>query len=1238
MNKKITSFLLMLVALFFSTNIMAQDDIDLNNKSVSVGAVVEVFQPNTWYFLHQGRDVGTGTGQYAPALAGEVPEYGGFMYDNGLNKDVLKPGVGNVEEESPAKSKAGFLVRFIPSGNEGAYNIQFGTGRWLTGPANNAQSAKFTSSDNVYDAGEFNIYYIDPDNAPGAIGINVYDMSWRIDNNFASSSGIATGNTVVTWGSGKHETVLNDDGMIVSNSIWSIVEIVWGEVEALDEAIRELEDTYMQYEQYSGQFEVGTEPGQYGEAEVQAFEKALLAAYEAGEMAQDPDQAEQWTAEMLNAVRQALIDAYNAVIASQVKYVIASGYYYIKNGYSEDGVPVWYETITNGEGEEETVNVDKYMKAVVSGETIAGRWGSLDPDDVGTMAPSLWLVNAEEDGTYDIVNVVTKGRFNNVAQSNPVTLNPESENRMAIDYVGKCDGVTYVDIRVSTQAANAYLYLHAGGHSSGAGKSGNLVGWSCGHPSGTTSFGATEWSFVPVSEDEVQQILKAYEPYQNHEKMVESYKEMVADAKTKIEIAKDIQVSLDEETPLVTEVEQFSSPYTESSEGSIDALIDGDASTFWHSEWSGGSVSPGIHYLQAEILNEEVKNAAFVYTRRPVANDHMTECGVFGTNEFDAEKEDCEELAVVSLPFGNNTETLTSSVFPTKGYKYLRFYANHTTNERGYFHMAEFQLYPAEIIQSETCQYNVMGDLVKNLEKVIEEQKEIGDADLTLDDYNALKAVYDPFIEKFVDPAELRQTLADVKDKSGTIVVGTQPGFWTDKSSGEALDKAVADAKTYDESGDYTPAQSAKFIEELKAKADAVTAAAIGVKTNKWYKIRFAPEDMFDEYGWDKEAGNAQYNEAAQTETSPELFGKYMTATTLSEEIVSYVDDNDREQKLTVYEVETADPAELCLGSKMYFMDDNANTNKDLALFRFIAVGDSAYLLQNKATGLFVKAAGTSGEASLSVHPSLIDVRAIGCGMNVLPVRSITGAKQSFLHAQVLKNVLVTWDVQHLGSRSALLIEEAGDIAADFDGTEFNLSVMPGSVTTHCYPMDLSVKAGENATMWTVESVDVAENTVTLAKITDGAVGGRPFILVHGGTFDPEATADESEMVVMKHTNAVTATEPQADRELKGVFADTKVGAGVLVAYQNTLRVSRQSSTTVAANGAYVSSEEPYSLEATFEVKYGDGEDAIQAILNNVTRPSAIYTLDGRMVSRKGSINNLQRGIYIINGTRVVVK
>ena len=153
-------------------------------------------------------------------------------------------------------------------------------------------------------------------------------------------------------------------------------------------------------------------------------------------------------------------------------------------------------------------------------------------------------------------------------------------------------------------------------------------------------------------------------------------------------------VVLDRNNPLITNVNQLSSPYTEPSEGSLDAMIDGNTETFWHSVWSQGAVEAGSHYFQVEMPNQANTDVAFKVTRRQADNDHITEWGVYGTNNANATKANCTKLAVIETPYNNRGETRVSDIFKTGGYKYLRFYINRTTRSN-FGHLAEFQLYPA---------------------------------------------------------------------------------------------------------------------------------------------------------------------------------------------------------------------------------------------------------------------------------------------------------------------------------------------------------------------------------------------------------------------------------------------------------------------------------------------------------------------------------------------------------------
>ena len=85
---------------------------------------------------------------------------------------------------------------------------------------------------------------------------------------------------------------------------------------------------------------------------------------------------------------------------------------------------------------------------------------------------------------------------------------------------------------------------------------------------------------------------------------------------------------------------------------------------------------------------------------------------------------------------------------------------------------------------------------------------------------------------------------------------------------------------------------------------------------------------------------------------------------------------------------------------------------------------------------------------------------------------------------------------------------------------------------------------------------------------------------------------------------------------------------------------------TVPAYSAYIQSTESLSYTADITIVI-DGEVVIDdvrdlnATLSNVYTNGKIYTLDGRLVSRNGNIDDarrLGRGIYIINGVKVAVK
>ncbi|MBQ7496165.1 MAG: hypothetical protein IJT75_10550, partial [Bacteroidaceae bacterium] len=122
---------------------------------------------------------------------------------------------------------------------------------------------------------------------------------------------------------------------------------------------------------------------------------------------------------------------------------------------------------------------------------------------------------------------------------------------------------------------------------------------------------------------------------------------------------------------------------------------------FWHSNWHNGDQPAGSHYLQVMLTDDldPETDIAFVFKRRNASNDHTIEWSVWGTNDFNAAKNDCELLVEsIETPFASNTEVLMSTVFKRGDFKYLRFYSEQqqggSYGSRGYFHMQRFNIFP----------------------------------------------------------------------------------------------------------------------------------------------------------------------------------------------------------------------------------------------------------------------------------------------------------------------------------------------------------------------------------------------------------------------------------------------------------------------------------------------------------------------------------------------------------------
>ena len=1012
-------------------------------------------------------------------------------------------------------------------------------------------------------------------------------------------------------------------------------------VSDLDAAIHELTDLYFAYEGYQDDFvsNIGTLPGQYPAEYVEAFVNALDAALTID------DRYAELTVEDVRGMIEDIKTTYQAVLDSVIPFTLEDGYYRIRHSC------IFINNVPTGEVDAdlnpiyEEREVKKFIYTGLEGDKIRAFWNT--PADDAQMCPYIWKVT-NVDGFYDLFNCGTDARFDIVPADDKVTLSKESTNLIAIDLVHNVDGNPHVTLRVSTQKGTDHTFLHPLSHGikaetgMGTGTQGYIMGWA------NDKYGVSEWVFERINDEDAEAAIEAYEPYKNHAVMVANFKLMRDDIKGKLEIAKDLSVAYDEEKPYISTVDQLSSPWCADHdwEGNLAHLIDGDPLTYWHTDWTNNS---SWQYLQV-ALNEPVHElTAMHFTRRKYkynssdlsTADHVTVWGVQGSDDPNAEDADWVELASLPTPYQTPGEEMTVA-FDTQGKQYLRFYAKETNSGKRYWHCAEFQLYPGEIIDPATSQYHMMGEVAATMDALYSQLKDIDAETVTAEQYTAFKQAYDAFIDAFVDPEALRAKIASAEGADAIITIGDNPGYWKDNSASGVLTKAIADAKAYDEAGIYTKESYEAQVAALDAAVANIKDSANPIETGKWYRIRFGTEEEYAAHNWTTGGNETDYRvingEATETVINAANFGSYMTVARLEQ-----LPQEDEFGSYTQNFIVPVDADEVVVGNVLYHTDPENIEDPDMALFRFIELGDTAFIIQNKATGLFLqKPVENNDGICLSVHPSLFTQEVAGYGQNALFIKTLSNEAQNPMHFARNRNVVITWGSwgDRDGRRGCFYIEEVEDVAPDYAVNVARIPMIEGGMKPCCYPVTLQAAPDQGGALWTVSAIkrDGAQVTVSLGMLGENkADAGRPFIYVDGGDYDE---ANDPLPIEFQFDYNVVG-EPQNSGALKGVFTRTTLPQGVLTIGAKEMTRTSDTSTTVPTNSAYIAEDEKFPYNAEVEVIFdSDIDDSVESVLKTVAKTGDIYTLDGRLVGRGNlnSLKSLKPGAYIVNGVKVVVK
>lgn len=1180
--RRFTSFIAMLAMFMVSSLSFAQDTYleEMKAKTFSVGDRVQEIVPDTWYLIYQNRGGG------------------GYLFDPGVGQRALKGPLDDIlAEGNVATEKAKYLVRFIEGESSDksctypTYYLQFGTGHWIADGEDYPSISEDQDGACCWNVGQIS------EEEKGNFWFNLDYLSWRIDNNDFSG----TNATLAYWESGPG----TDTG---SNYNWYVYSIEFQQGDELemmkDQVYARLQTLLVEYDAFTP----GSEVGQYAPEKVKAFQDALDEVVEIFE-----DGTYKFTLENLQAMLDKMNAAYDEVKKAQNH--LANGYYFLKSAAS------FYVSTTEGEEEIKT----PVQKAIYDNSSGTG-WGPFTEETADLS--NLFRVDYDEStGYFEFSNVATGGRMPQIWAGTNFTFDSSlsaAESEVELNYFGKDDdGNVEYTVRRADQLNDTWAdweFIYINGYYSGAGTSGTLCGWSA------EARGA--WVFLPVAEHRVEQLIEDYKAVYEHDALVQRYDSLKTLAEKEMAIAKEMG-------NLVTDASQYSSPWTEPSEGSIEALLDGDYSSYWHSNWSDGTTDMDKHYLQVALSEPLTYGLKMTFVRRNHGGNQVTDFVLKATNT-PSDEGSWDELGNLLFPSTDKGVLLTSDPLLFQGsYQYFRIYPHVTVGDEsmaGYWHAAEINFLPA--YENPNSQAVKMGKLFTDLEAVLAEQADLTSEQITKEVYDKLQAAVDAFHTMYVDPSILKSAIKLAKTNVSNVVEGTDPGFWSDTAAKTSLQTVIDDAADYDAEANYDPDKSADYVKKLTEGSDNLLSAANKVRTDKWYQIQFPSEEMYDTYGWSK--SGADLVSDASLVYAESLYDKVIA---LGKLVAGDGKSTSRDYLFPYYiSVDEAyQGTALVADDKADILDD------DLALFRFIEAADGTYMIQNKATGLYVKMTGTSANALADIQPSLFKVSAVGTGANVLKADGLDGADMEYFHIQQAGSMVVSWNASALGSNSSLLITEKGDIT-DVPGNSFVKAVEEGKIYPMCYAPSFKV-TGTGAQLYTVKGINVSGETYSVVLTpTAEAAAGQPVVLVADGEyFEP---TDEPLYVDVEMEHGTTfAPQPLKSNCIHGSYVSTSAPAGYIVANGGGFDAVKKS-TAVACNSAYLAYENG-SVDASAGdlviTVGGNGTvvDSIEETMTQVAASGAVYDVNGRLLLKSGNINSLRqfgKGMYIVNGVKVLVK
>ena len=913
----------------------------------------------------------------------------------------------------------------------------------------------------------------------------------------------------------------------------------------------------------------GENPGQCDQALLDACNDAYNACYDLMVNESTDDAA-------CRAAGETLIAAYDALIAS-VK-PIGPGYYYFVNWrtdghaaaiYASDAGVYWDYTELP---EAPTVETAAYVWQLIQSEE--------DPNIYYLKNYKTGKYIGGKDGLSQVMPQVNEPFGYNV------TYNTNNEENLA----------GYFNIANPKNPSTFTL------HTQVAGKS--LVYWYATAP-------ASLWQVVTVDEADLEALKGEVEQAMRNDEMAA----LVADAQAAYKGARsytsDATADGNFDDPgLIYDATQIASNATEPTEGSIEALLDGDFGTFYHSMWSTAPDPNDWHNMQFD-LGEELNCFVLKYAKRDLADSHGApqQVEILGCNDADMadlttgtwESEGLFNLTYTyAVDYSSGTKENYAGIAGielSKPYRYIRMVVKKTGKQQltqGYpfWYLSELRLYPAQYDAVNSTLAAIPEEIVNNLLAAIAKaQGELANNAATQATLDELEAAYEAWVENYPDPTVLTDLLAQAQDLVDNAAIGDELGYYP-QSAVDAL-QAVIDEVTPQVKNVMSLDEINPLKEQLRAAITAFNNSLAIPAQDAIYYIESAAESAA---GYHRLFANG-------SGTNVNIKHGYYT-----------LPEGEEDQNNGIY-------------------DGNMESRLD-AMWTVIKNEDGSVSFRNLATGLYMANPKENNAAVKQVaEPDSFVLRGapgLAGAFNVIMTDGV------YLNAQPNGNNvgnMVTWNSANGADNSAFVFVEAEmPMAYVYDFYEESrvltlpIDVMPFLASGAFY----NVEGQKDGQLYLVENTDE-----TIKAGTPVIYVPTPDMESYTENFFLEATSPEE--LVYNYT-------PFEVNGLMGVV-DTVTVKNIAVLSTEKVRM-KESATTVSANTGYF--KYAPALEApvgTVSFKI-DGTLASEVAISNLEiNPTAtvdVYTISGvRLRSNvKGGVatRNLPAGLYIIGGKKVLVK